>query len=241
MRHCTAVLLAAALVIPASASSQAVSDATVVDSDVHRVVLENEYVRVFDARASRGTKSPLHSHPPMVLISLDRTRFRLARPDGKASIVDLNPGGVAWVNGTEHSWELLAGELHAIGVEIKSAQKGGAAPPPPERKSNDAVAADPEAHHVLFENPHVRVFEGRTSRGRTSPMHSHPPTLLVSLDWFRLKLVTADGKSVVHDFSPGQLLWAGEGGEHSWEALAGDGRAIAIEVKAARPPVPVSR
>jgi hypothetical protein len=226
-----------ALVVSAQASGQAPTpgDAVSVDPDVHNVILENEYLRVFDARASKGAKSPMHSHPPFVLISLDSTRFRMTLPDGKTSIFDLNPGQVLWIEGARHSWELLAGELHVIGVEIKSAQKEGPPPAAPVRKENDAAAADPEAHHVLFENPHVRVFEGRTSHGRTSPMHNHPPTLLVSLDWMRLKLTLPDGKTVIHDFSPSQVLWLGEGGTHSWEALAGNGRVIAIEVKAAMP------
>jgi hypothetical protein len=223
-----AVLLTA---FPAVSTAQE-SDAVAVDPVIHRVVLENDYIRVFDARASRGAKSPMHTHPPMVLTSLDSTRFRMTLPDGKTPILDLNPGQVAWVEGAHHSWELLAGELHAIGVEIKSAQKG-VAPPASQRKANDAVAVDPEAHHVLFENPHVRVFEGRTSVGRRSPMHSHPPMLLVSIDWIRLKLALPDGKTVIHDFSPGQVLWLEDGGEHSWEAIAGSGRVIVIEVKAA--------
>jgi hypothetical protein len=223
-----AALLAA---LPVVSSAQE-SDSVAVDPVVHRVVLENDYIRVFDARASRGTKSPMHTHPPMVLTSLGKSRFRMTQPDGKTPIFDLNPGQAVWVEGAHHSWELLAGELHAIGVEIKSAQKG-VVPPAPQRRANDAVAADPEAHHVLFENPHVRVFEGRTSIGRKSPMHSHPPTLFVSLDWMRLKLTLPDGKTVIHDFSPGQVLWFGEGGEHSWEAIAGGGRVIAVEVKAA--------
>lgn len=223
--------LAALTACSGSALAQA-TDAVTVDPDVHRVVVENEFIRVFDARASRGTRSPLHTHPPMVLISLDSTRFRMAGPDGKSSLLDLNPGTVAWVEGAHHSWELIAGELHAIGVEIKSAQ-AGVVPPAPERRANDAGTADPEAHHVLFENPHVRVFEGRTSHGRRSPMHSHPPTVLVSLEWIRLKLTLPDGKTTIHDFSPGQVLWLPQGGEHAWEALSGSGRVIAIEVKAA--------
>ncbi len=233
------VRLAGALVtsISCQAYGQALppNDAATVDPDVHKVILENEYLRVFDARASRGTKSPMHSHPPFVLVSLDSTRFRMTLPDGKTSLLDLNPGQAAWVEGAQHSWELLAGELHVIGVEVKSAQKAGAPPAAPVRQAIDAAAADPDAHHVLFENPHVRVFEGRTSIGRTSPMHNHPPSLYVSLDWMRLKLTLPDGKTVIHDFSPGQVLWFGEGGTHSWEAIAGGGRVIAIEVKAAAP------
>ena len=159
--------------MPAVCAAQA-TDAVTVDPDVHRVVLENDFIRVFDARASRSAKSPMHTHPPMVLVSLDSTRFRMSLPDGKTAILDLDPGQDAWVEGAHHGWELLAGELHAIGVEIKSAQ-AGTVPPAPPRKANDAVTTDPDAHHVLFENPHVRVFEGRTSIGRRSPMHSHPP------------------------------------------------------------------
>jgi hypothetical protein len=55
----------------------------------------------------------------------------------------------------------------------------------------------------------------------------------VSLEWIRLKLTLPDGKTTIHDFSPGQVLWLPKGGEHAWEALAGSGRVIAIEVKAA--------
>ncbi len=234
------VRLAAAFVFVISTQAYGQSlppnDAVTVDPDIHKVILENEYLRIFDARASIGAKSPMHSHPPFVLVSLDSTRFRMTMTDGKKSIFDLNPGQAVWVEGAQHSWELLSGELHVIGVEIKSAQSKGPPPAAPVRAAIDSVAADPEAHHLLFENPHVRVFEGRTSHGRTSPMHNHPPTLLVSLDWMRLKLTLPDGKNVIHDFSEGQPLWVGEGGTHSWEAIAGGGRVIAIEVKAAAQP-----
>jgi hypothetical protein len=233
MQACLRVLLLAAPML--SPSVQASDDAITVDPAVHKVILENDFIRVFDARASQGARSPLHTHPPMVLVSLAKARFRMTQADGGTSIFDLNPGQALWVEGAHHAWELLAGELHAIGIEIKSAQDGRV-PAAPVRRPDDAAAADPEAHHVLFENPQVRVFEGRTSAGRRSPMHSHPPSVYVSLDWMRLKLTTPDGKTVVHDFSPAQVLWFEDGGIHSWEALAGAGRVIAVEVKAAATP-----
>ena len=220
------------LLFAAPLLAEAPDDAVTVDPAVHRVILDNEHIRVFDARASVGTKSPMHTHPPMVLISLDTTRFRMTMPDGSQPIFDLNPGQVIWVPGVKHSWQLLAGELHAIGVEIKSAQKAEPPPQPTEEdRRGDAVSVDPNVHHVLFENPHVRVFEGRASHGNSSPMHWHPATLLVSLDWLRLRLTQPDGTKIIHDFYPGQVLWFPEGSEHSWEALAGDTRVIAIEVK----------
>lgn len=230
--------IAAALAISASftgvSRAETAGNAVDIDADIHRVILENEYFRVLDARASQGTKSPMHRHEPMVLVSLGKARFRITTPDGKSTLLDLNPGQAFWVQDVQHSWELLAGELHVIGVEIKSAQGAGAAPAAVALADNDSTIADPEAHRVLFENPHVRVFEGRTTTGRTSPMHSHPPTLLISQDWIRLKLTLPDGKTAIHDFRPGGVDWLPEGGTHSWEAVAGSGRVIAIEVKAAR-------
>jgi len=215
------------------ARAETLGNAIDVDGEVHRLLMENEFFRIFDARASAGTKSPMHRHEPMVLVSLGKARFRVTTPDGKTTLLDLNPGQAFWVQSPQHSWELLTGELHVVGVEIKSAQ-GGAEPVIGPRPDNDAAKIDPDVHHVLFENPHVRVFEGRATMGRKSPMHSHPPTLLISLDWIRLKLTLPDGKTAIHDFRPGEVQWLGQGGTHSWEAIAGSGRVIAIEVKAAQ-------
>ena len=229
--------LAGALIVgcAAPAFAQDANDAVSVDPDVHHVILDNENIRVFDARASRGTKSPMHSHPATVLVSLDSTRFRMTTPDGKTSIFDLNPGQVLWVEGVRHSWELLAGELHVIGVEIKSAQKGAVPPQPTaEQRKGDAVTVDPDTHSVILENPHVRVYEGRVSHGNSSPMHEHPPLLAVSLDWARLKQTLPDGTSSLLEFSPGQVIWLPQGLKHSWHALAGNARVIVIEVKAAQ-------
>jgi len=89
-------------------------------------VLENEHVRVFEAQAGAGTKSPMHSHPPFVLASLGSARVKLTMPDGSKQILDLRPGQVLWMENAEHSWELLAGNLHVIGVEVKSAARPAA-------------------------------------------------------------------------------------------------------------------
>jgi len=52
-----------------SASAQNAKDSTTVDPEVHRVVFENDHVRVIDARAAKGWMSAMHSHPPMLVIS----------------------------------------------------------------------------------------------------------------------------------------------------------------------------
>ena len=222
------------LAISAQAIGQALApnDAVTVDADVHRVVLENEYIRVFDARASKGAKSPMHSHPPFVLVSLGSTRFRMTLPDGKTSLLDLNPGQAAWVEGAQHSWELLAGELRVIGVEIKSAQKQGAPQPAPVRPADDTGTAGPRCPPCALRGAAASSRGERRDRPEEPDARS-PTDRSVSLDWIRLKLTQPDGKTAIHDFSPTRCCRSVEGATHFQEAIAGGGRVIAIEVKAA--------
>jgi hypothetical protein len=99
------------------------TDSTIVDPAVHQVILENEHVRVINARAAHGWKSAMHSHPPMLVIVLGSGRQKVTWPDGSTQIVDLNPGTVVWQdNAFDHSWELLAGEVDVMLVEVKSAK-----------------------------------------------------------------------------------------------------------------------
>lgn len=210
-------------------------DAVAIDPAVHRVLFENDHVRVFDARASRGAKSPMHSHPPFVFIGLDTARARLTLPDGSKAFVDTHPGQAIWMGEPlQHSWELLAGELHVIAVEIKSTQKG-AAPAAVERRADDSVTVDPNVHRVLFENAHVRVLDARASAGTRSPMHSHPPSVLVPVAKGRARMRSPDGSTQIVDFSPGHAVWMADGAQHQWEMLAGNPHAIIVEPKSAHP------
>ncbi len=106
----------------ATATAQKAKDSTIVDPDVHQVVYENDHVRVLEARAAHGAKSPMHSHPPLLIVSIGSARIKFTSPEGKTQILDVRPGSIVWLDGVEHSWELLAGEIHVIAVEVKSAQ-----------------------------------------------------------------------------------------------------------------------
>jgi len=121
-------MVVAGLILGATAAgAQSVPDALVADPDVHQVMLDNEHVRVFRALAAHGAKSPMHSHPPLVIVSLGTGRVRLTLPDGKKQVLDLYPGFALWIPGTEHSWELLAGEVNIVAVEVKAAKAAMAA------------------------------------------------------------------------------------------------------------------
>lgn len=98
-------------------------DAVQLDPDSHQVVFENEHVRVVENLSSAGKTSPMHTHASMLIVSLDLARLKMTVPGGESFIVDLRPGQVMWMDDPEHAWEVLAGQLHVIAVEVKSAAK----------------------------------------------------------------------------------------------------------------------
>lgn len=222
------------LCVVASAAAQAAKDAVIADPNVHKVIFENDHVRVFEARASFPSTSPMHSHPPFVFIGMETGRVKMRLPDGKHAMFDIHPGQVVWLaDGAEHSWELISGKVRVIAVEVKSAWKPTGSLAAVVRKGNDAVAVDAEVHHVLLENDHVRIFDGKAAKGKKSPMHSHTPFVFVSLGTARMKLTLPDGTNAVLDTYPGQVMWL-EDAEHAWEIISGDAHVIAVEVKSAQ-------
>ena len=106
----------------AAAHADSIPDSTIADPELHQIVLENEHVRVLQGLAAAGRKSPMHSHPPFLLVSLGTARVKFTYPDGKTQILDIRPGTLLWLDGVEHSWELLAGDLNVMAIEVKSAK-----------------------------------------------------------------------------------------------------------------------
>jgi quercetin dioxygenase-like cupin family protein len=142
---------------------QRAPDAVAIDPTHHTVLFENNHVRVFRALVAPGARSPMHSHPRRVLVSLGNARLRFTLPDGTNPIFDLHPGQVLWMDSDEHAWEMVSGQAHVIGVEVKAAMR--AAPPPFRLPANDPVTADPVGHQVALENEHVRVLTGLAGQG----------------------------------------------------------------------------
>ena len=116
-------LAAIAVLLAAGAAAAPTSrDAVLVDPDHHHVVLENDRYRVYENLASLGARSPMHTHPPVVVVGLGKARLRMTAPDGKQSILDIGPGQVLYLENAEHAWEVVAGQLHIVAVEAKPAR-----------------------------------------------------------------------------------------------------------------------
>jgi hypothetical protein len=124
MRMKITALAAALLVMGTAQADDHSREATVVDPESHVVVFENEHVRVIENISAPGKTSPMHTHDSMLLVSLDRARLKLTLPDGEDMIFDLYPGQVMWLDDPEHGWEMLAGQLHVLAIEVKAATRG---------------------------------------------------------------------------------------------------------------------
>ena len=196
-----------------------------------RPAFENAHVRVLELFASPGATRAMHVQPPGVLVSLGKARFEMTGADGRSSIVDYNPGQVLWTGVAERrAWRLLAGEAHLFFVEVKSAAAGTAPPPAPIEPRHSTIV-DPDQHHLLLDNDHVRIIDGFGPVGAWSAPHTHPPSVLVSLAKSRFKVTIAD-KTRIFDFEPAAARWTNHF-EHSWKVLAGEARVIMVEIKSA--------
>ena len=102
----------------------------------------------------------------------------------------------------------------------------------------DALAAAPESHRLLFENPAVRVLETRIAPRETTPVHTHRWTgvlYVLSFDHF----VRRDGEGAVLVDTrggelprPGTALWTGSLPPHTLENVgSSDIHVVGVELK----------
>ncbi len=75
----------------------------------HRVLLENDRVRVLEVRIRPGETSGMHGHPPCVVYALGPARVRFAFPDGSSREAEIKEGDTTWSDGGRH-------EVHNIGM-----------------------------------------------------------------------------------------------------------------------------
>lgn len=98
-------------------------DPTDIDPEGHRIVFENDHVRIVEARHVAGTEFPEHTHRPRVVVSVGTYRMRSVAPDGSVTIVDRRAGDAVWIEEEHHAATVLVGPTHAIEIEVKSAER----------------------------------------------------------------------------------------------------------------------
>jgi beta-alanine degradation protein BauB len=88
--------------------------------NVYTLVMENEQVRVLDARFSPGARAAMHFHPNHVIYVLAGGKLKISMPEGKSMEVDLKAGQAMWMEAGQHSAENVGKtEAHNLVVELK--------------------------------------------------------------------------------------------------------------------------
>ncbi len=97
-----------------------ISDALKVAPDVSKLIMENDRVRVFDARFKPGVKAAMHSHPDHVLYIFNDGKMKITPSNGKPQTMDLKTGQVIWMDATSHEAENMGTtDVHMLVVELK--------------------------------------------------------------------------------------------------------------------------
>jgi hypothetical protein len=86
----------------------------------YKLLIENQYTRVYDIRIPAGTREPQHTHKARVVVSLSGAVLKHLVPDGREEPSTLQTGEIAWRPGATHiGVNLGATDLWVIAIEPK--------------------------------------------------------------------------------------------------------------------------
>jgi quercetin dioxygenase-like cupin family protein len=83
-----------------------------------KILAEDERVRVLRFAPHKGDKTPVHSHPYMVVYVVKGGRLKTTLPDGAIKVLDLKTGEVLLRPPVTHTDEAID-DVEAILVELK--------------------------------------------------------------------------------------------------------------------------
>ena len=105
----------------------------------HKIVFENQYVRILDGHVPAHDTTPAHVHSTNgVVVFLSASRLAIQPAGGQAVVSTVHPGDMKYVNYgdkpvTHIVWTDGPGELHFLVVELKRDGRGEKCPQPEDR------------------------------------------------------------------------------------------------------------
>ena len=86
----------------------------------YKLLIENQYTRVYDIRIPAGTREPQHTHHDRVVVCLSGAQLKHLMPDGREEPSTLKTGEIVWRRGGTHIGQNLGKtDLWVIAVEPK--------------------------------------------------------------------------------------------------------------------------
>lgn len=226
-----AALLAAGVWGLAGAGPAVAQDALQAAAAFHRLLLENEHVRVLEVRVKPGANVPLHEHPAYVAYIVRGGRAKFTAPDGAVEVLEHKDGVAAFKEAEKHAFENVGTtELQVVLFELKPrASRSPALPAAPE--GTDAVKACTDCARVLAENDRVRLYEVTLRPGQKTARHVHPANVVYAISDVRARFTLADGKAVERTLPAGTAVWA-EPVEHEVENIGStEARFLHLDLK----------
>jgi len=99
--------------------TEKMSDPLDVASNVYKLKMENDRVRLFDVTFRIGDKAVMHHHPDHVVYVLEGGKMKLTS-EGKTDILDLKDGDAMFLNAQSHEAENIGqSTLELLVVELK--------------------------------------------------------------------------------------------------------------------------
>ena len=216
----------ALVVLIAAAATAVAQDPIAVSPRNYKIEVENAWVRVFRVKQDPHEKTPLHEHPASVTVYLTDVDQRFTGEDGKAREVRHKAGDVAYASAVKHAEENLSDKpLELILIELKPGAPKPISPP----ITLDPVKLDPTHHIVVFENDRVRALRTILEPHLKSPMHEHPPYVVVYVTGLHVTQKLGDGRLVDNPRNPGDVAWR-DAQKHETENI-GDRTAVEIQVE----------
>jgi len=88
--------------------------------ETHKVVLENDQVRMLDVRIPPGQKVAMHSHPPNTVYYITDCKLKVTSADGKTTVAEPKAGTAGYRGETKHAAENVGtSECHLVQTELK--------------------------------------------------------------------------------------------------------------------------
>jgi hypothetical protein len=118
------LLTVGALLLLSAAGAGLAQDPVRAAPATHKILLENDRVRVLDIHVPAGGHALTHTHAlGYVAVAMTDCHMRFRDPGGRVSESTLHAGEVVWSDPVTHSTENLGpGECHVLNIEPKDVQ-----------------------------------------------------------------------------------------------------------------------
>ena len=210
-----------ALVLSALPLAAAAQDAVKVDPAHYKVMIDNPSVRVLKVTYAPKAKSPMHSHPDALLVSLQDSKVQFTLPDGKTQDMEVGQETASYTPAATHSpTNVGTTPVDAILVEFK-AKEPGTASLPTSRPGMDIK--------VLAESPRATAYKTMPA----ADFHEDPGTthdydqVVISLGANDMSLAV-EGKPVMTKWQRGTAYFIGRGVKHESKNLSARPTAFVI-------------